>query len=89
MFIFLATSNLDLLFMRQDELGREMEHTNGTGEMSPDVAKLLPPSTFKGKPDKKKVPLFCYLQSTTLIELFVNYRRSSHGFSPKPCVFEN
>jgi hypothetical protein len=47
--------------VRQDELGREMEHTNGTGEMSPDVAKLLPPSTFKGKPDKKKVLLYKHL----------------------------
>ncbi len=41
-----------------DDSGKPMSHTDGTGEISEDVAKLLPVSVFKGKVNNKEV---CFL----------------------------
>ncbi len=41
-----------------DNSGKPMSHTDGTGEISEDVAKLLPVSVFKGKVNNKEV---CFL----------------------------
>ncbi|CAK9210508.1 unnamed protein product [Sphagnum troendelagicum] len=37
-----------------DDSGKPMSHTDGTGQISPDVAKLLPSSVLKGKVDNKE-----------------------------------
>jgi hypothetical protein len=37
-----------------DDSGKPMSHTDGTGEISEDVAKLLPVSVFKGKVNNKE-----------------------------------
>jgi hypothetical protein len=37
--------------------GEKMSHTDGTGEISPEVAKMLPTSVIKGKVDDKEVLL--------------------------------
>jgi hypothetical protein len=44
-----------------DDSGKPMSHTDGTGQISPDVAKLLPSSVLKGKVDNKEVH---FLQSS-------------------------
>lgn len=44
-----------LLWQTLDNSGKFMAHTDGTAEMSPDVARLLPCSVFKGKVGTPKV----------------------------------
>ncbi|KAH8966338.1 hypothetical protein BDL97_03G020600 [Sphagnum fallax] len=44
----------DVLCKTLDDSGKPMSHTDGTGEISEDVAKLLPVSVFKGKVNNKE-----------------------------------
>ena len=41
--------------------GEKMSHTDGTGEISPEVAVLLPTSVYEGKVDDEEVPLLIFL----------------------------
>lgn len=44
-----------ILWQTLDNSGNRMSNTDGTGEMSPAVARLLPCSVSNGRPDSKEV----------------------------------
>ncbi len=52
-----------------DDSGKEMSHTDGTGEISPEVAQMLPASVFKGNVDSKEVHFLMALDVRLFYEL--------------------
>lgn len=60
-----------LLLQTLDENEKPMSHTEGTGEISPKVAKMLPASVFKGKVDNKEVAFLMLFDMQYFFEFYV------------------
>lgn len=60
----------DIYCKTLDDSGKQMSHTDGTGEISPEVAQMLPASVFKGNIDNKEVLFLMTLDLRFLYELF-------------------
>ena len=67
-----------ILWQTLDNSGNRMSNTDGTGEMSPAVARLLPCSVSNGRPDSKEMDRKEVINYHLVLCCYKSYT----GFSP-------